>query len=210
MVSAVDSPVLNWSGHFLIAMPGMEDPGFARSVVYICEHTERGALGLCVNKPLGLTFSELFEQIKLPLKRNDLHDRPVCWGGPLQPERGFILHTQPQAVQEDRTSETAPHDVARWHYASSLLTSDGLQMTTSRDILEALSEGGGPAPLFAALGYSSWDRGQLEDEVRNNNWLTVPAAHALIFDTPLDMRYDRAIRLLGVAPSSLTMQAGTA
>ena len=88
MVSAVDSPVLNWSGHFLIAMPGMEDPGFARSVVYICEHTERGALGLCVNKPLGLTFSELFEQIKLPLKRNDLHDRPVCWGGPLQPERG--------------------------------------------------------------------------------------------------------------------------
>ena len=154
--------------------------------------------------------SELFEQIKLPLKRNDLHDRPVCWGGPLQPERGFILHTQPQAVQEDRASETAPHDVARWHYASSLLTSDGLQMTTSRDILEALSEGGGPAPLFAALGYSSWDRGQLEDEVRNNNWLTVPAAHALIFDTPLDMRYDRAIRLLGVAPSSLTMQAGTA
>ena len=124
---------------------------------------------------------------------------------------GARLHSaHAAAVQEDRASETAPHDVARWHYASSLLTSDGLQMTTSRDILEALSEGGGPAPLFAALGYSSWDRGQLEDEVRNNSWLTVPATHALIFDTPLDIRYDRAIRLLGVAPSSLTMQAGTA
>lgn len=205
MVSAVDSPVLNWSGHFLIAMPGMEDPGFARSVVYICEHTERGALGLCINKPLGLTLSELFEQIKLPLKRDDLHDLPVCWGGPLQPERGFVLHTQPQTAQEDATGDTA-----RWHYASSLLTADGLQMTTSRDILEALSEGGGPAPLFAALGHASWDQGQLEKEVRDNSWLTVPANHALIFDTPLDMRYDRAIRLLGVTPGSLTVQAGTA
>jgi putative transcriptional regulator len=210
MVSAVDSPVLNWSGHFLIAMPGMEDPGFARSVVYICEHTERGALGLCNNKPLGLTLSELFEQIKLPLKRDDLHDLPVCWGGPLQPERGFVLHTQPQTAQEDATGDTAPSDTARWHYASSLLTADGLQMTTSRDILEALSEGGGPAPLFAALGQASWDQGQLEKEMRNNSWLTVPANHALIFDTPLDMRYDRAIRLLGVTPGSLTVQAGTA
>ncbi len=191
-------------------MPGMEDPGFARSVVYICEHTERGALGLCINKPLGLTLSELFEQIKLPLKRDDLHDLPVCWGGPLQPERGFVLHTQPQTAHEDATGDTAPSDTARWHYASSLLTADGLQMTTSRDILEALSEGGGPAPLFAALGQASWDQGQLEKEMRNNSWLTVPANHALIFDTPLDMRYDRAIRLLGVTPGSLTVQAGTA
>lgn len=191
-------------------MPGMEDPGFARSVVYICEHTERGALGLCVNKPLGLTLSELFEQIKLPLKRDDLQDLPVCWGGPLQPERGFVLHTQPPAAQEEPAGDTAPDDTARWHYASSLLTADGLQMTTSRDILEAISEGGGPVPLFAALGHASWEQGQLEKEMRDNSWLTVPASHALIFDTPLDMRYDRAIRLLGVTPGTLTVQAGTA
>ena len=192
-------------------MPGMEDPGFARSVIYICEHTERGALGLCINKPLGLTLSELFEQIKLPLKRDDLQDLPVCWGGPLQPERGFVLHTQPPITEEESASDVASNDTtARWHYASSLLTADGLQMTTSRDILEAISEGDGPAPLFAALGHASWEQGQLEQEMRDNSWLTVPASHALIFDTPLDMRYDRAIRLLGVTPGTLTVQAGTA
>lgn len=192
-------------------MPGMEDPGFARSVIYICEHTERGALGLCINKPLGLTLSELFEQIKLPLKRDDLQDLPVCWGGPLQPERGFVLHTQPPITEEESASDVASNDTtARWHYASSLLTADGLQMTTSRDILEAISEGDGPAPLFAALGHASWEQGQLEKEMRDNSWLTVPASHALIFDTPLDMRYDRAIRLLGVTPGTLTVQAGTA
>lgn len=232
-MTAAETPRVNWSQHFLIAMPGMEDPSFARSVVYICEHNQHGALGLCINKPLGMTLAELFEQIRMPLKRHDLRDLPVCWGGPVQSERGFILHPQHEgetsaakpanddaedhvdAGTEDATAdntddETHAEQATRWHYTSSLHTPDGLQMTTSRDILEALSEGSGPASLFAALGYSSWGQGQLEDEVRHNSWLTVPASQALIFDTPLELRYNLAFELLGIAPDRLTMQAGTA
>ncbi|MDO4795196.1 MAG: YqgE/AlgH family protein [Brachymonas sp.] len=223
-MTAAPSSCVNWSQHFLIAMPGMEDPAFARSVVYICEHNADGALGLCINKPLGMTLAELFEQIRMPLRRQDLRDLPVCWGGPVQAERGFILHPQHEgeaashmpandsgvASESDADDETSAGQSARWHYTSSLPTPDGLQMTTSRDILEALSEGSGPRSLFAALGYSSWGKGQLEDEVRHNSWLTVPASQALIFDTPLELRYNLAFELLGIAPGRLTMQAGTA
>ena len=197
-------------------MPGMEDPAFARSVVYICEHNKHGALGLCINKPLGMTLAELFEQIRMPLKRHDLQDLPVCWGGPVQPERGFILHPQHEntPTEEEQVDVSSTNDATtddtRWHYTSSLHTPDGLQMTTSRDILEALSEGSGPASLFAALGYASWGQGQLEDEIRHNSWLTVPANQALIFNTPIDMRYNLAFELLGITPGTLTKQAGTA
>ena len=210
-MTSAETPPINWSQHFLIAMPGMEDPGFARSVVYICEHNEHGALGLCINKSLGISLSELFEQIQAPLKRDDLQDQAVCWGGPVHSERGFILHPQHEKAPGD---DPAPDDdtshATHWDYASTLRTPDGLQMTTSRDIIEALSEGSGPAQLFAALGYSSWGKGQLEDEVRHNSWLTVPADRTLIFDTPLDMRYTRAIELLGFDPGNLTLQSGTA
>lgn len=215
-MASAESSSPNWSQHFLIAMPGMEDPAFARSVVYICEHNKHGALGLCINKPLGMTLAELFEQIRMPLKRHDLQDLPVCWGGPVQPERGFILHPQHENAPteeeqaDDASTNDAATDDARWHYTSSLHTPDGLQMTTSRDILEALSEGSGPASLFAALGYASWGQGQLEDEIRHNSWLTVPANQALIFNTPIDMRYNLAFELLGITPGTLTMQAGTA
>lgn len=230
-MTAAQTSSVNWSQHFLIAMPGMEDPSFARSVVYICEHNQHGALGLCINKPLGMTLAELFDQIRMPLKRHDLRDLPVCWGGPVQTERGFILHPQHEeepasssvstnkdeerrdADNKDATGNDNEADAEpgmRWHYTSSLHTPDGLQMTTSRDILEALSEGSGPASLFAALGYSSWGQGQLEDEVRHNSWLTVPASQALIFNTPMELRYELAFELLGIAPGRLTMQAGTA
>lgn len=224
-MTAAKSITANWSQHFLIAMPGMEDPSFARSVVYICEHNQHGALGLCINKPLGMTLAELFDQIRMPLKRHDLRDLPVCWGGPVQAERGFILHPQHEGERAanpipakddddgadgDTDDEKTAEQATRWHYTSSLPTPDGLQMTTSRDILEALSEGSGPATLFAALGYSSWGQGQLEDEVRHNSWLTVSASQALIFDTPLELRYNLAFELLGIAPGRLMMQAGTA
>lgn len=228
-MTAAKTPSVNWSQHFLIAMPGMEDPSFARSVVYICEHNQHGALGLCINKPLGMTLAELFDQIRMPLRRHDLRDLPVCWGGPVQSERGFILHPQHEdevaaqpapdsdnstddeaSAHDNEPADDAAESATRWHYTSSLHTPDGLQMTTSRDILEALSEGSGPASLFAALGYSSWGQGQLEDEVRHNSWLTVPASQALIFDTPMELRYELAFELLGISPDRLTMQAGTA
>ena len=146
------APDFNLSQHFLIAMPGMEDELFARSVIYICEHTPRGVLGLCINKLADLSMHDLFRQAKLPMNRSDLEDEPIFWGGPVQSERGFILH--PQA--EDATTGLPV-------YASSLVTGDGLQMTTSRDILQALAEGHGPEKLLVALGYAAWESGQLED-----------------------------------------------
>ena len=190
---------INLSHHFLIAMPGMDDERFSRTVVYVCEHNERGALGLCINKPLEMGVEDLFVQGNMPLKRIDLLGQHLCWGGPMQPERGFILHTAlPEA------------DDARLEYISSLRTADGLQMTTSKDVLQALSEGAGPAQVFVALGYTAWGPGQLEDEIRHNSWLTVLAEHALIFEAPMDERYDRAMLLLGVQPWALAAQAGTA
>ncbi len=196
-----ESASINLSQHFLIAMPGLQDSGFGRSVIYICEHNEHGAFGLCINKPLEMPLEDLFAQNRLPLKRTDLIGQRICWGGPLHPEHGFILHKK---HFEDQKTETDPS------YTSSLQTADGLQMTTSRDVLDALSEGYGPSHVFAALGYSAWGSGQLEDEIRSNSWLTVAAEHTLIFEVPFDERYDRAMLLLGVQPWALAYQAGTA
>ena len=180
-------------------MPGMEDELFARSVIYICEHTPRGVLGLCINKLADLSMHDLFRQAKLPMNRSDLEDEPIFWGGPVQSERGFILH--PQA--EDATTGLPV-------YASSLVTGDGLQMTTSRDILQALAEGHGPEKLLVALGYAAWESGQLEDELRRNSWLTVRADHHLIFEVPVAERYDAAMALLGVEAWRLAGTAGSA
>ncbi|MGD9585379.1 MAG: YqgE/AlgH family protein [Brachymonas sp.] len=193
------APDFNLSQHFLIAMPGMEDELFARSVIYICEHTPRGVLGLCINKLADLSMHDLFRQAKLPMNRSDLEDEPIFWGGPVQSERGFILH--PQA--EDATTGLPV-------YASSLVTGDGLQMTTSRDILQALAEGHGPEKLLVALGYAAWESGQLEDELRRNSWLTVRADHHLIFEVPVAERYDAAMALLGVEAWRLAGTAGSA
>ncbi|MGC9562321.1 YqgE/AlgH family protein [Brachymonas sp. M4Q-1] len=193
------APDFNLSQHFLIAMPGMEDELFARSVIYICEHTPRGVLGLCINKLADLSMHDLFRQAKLPMNRSDLEDEPIFWGGPVQSERGFILH--PQA--EDATAGLPV-------YASSLVTGDGLQMTTSRDILQALAEGHGPEKLLVALGYAAWESGQLEDELRRNSWLTVRADHHLIFEVPVAERYDAAMALLGVEAWRLAGTAGSA
>ena len=193
------APDFNLSQHFLIAMPGMEDELFARSVIYICEHTPRGVLGLCINKLADLSMHDLFRQAKLPMNRSDLEDEPIFWGGPVQSERGFIL--PPQA--EDATTGLPV-------YASSLVTGDGLQMTTSRDILQALAEGHGPEKLLVALGYAAWESGQLEDELRRNSWLTVRADHHLIFEVPVAERYDAAMALLGVEAWRLAGTAGSA
>ena len=193
------APDFNLSQHFLIAMPGMEDELFARSVIYICEHTPRGVLGLCINKLADLSMHDLFRQAKLPMNRSDLEDEPIFWGGPVQSERGFILH--PQA--EDATTGLPV-------YASSLVTGDGLQMTTSRDILQALAEGHGPEKLLVALGYAAWESGQLEDELRRNSWLTVRADHHLLFEVPVAERYDAAMALLGVEAWRLAGTAGSA
>lgn len=181
-------------------MPGMEDDAFAGSVVYICEHGPEGALGLCINKTAdGVLLDDLFDTMGLPLHRPDLAGSVVLWGGPVQPERGFVLHHR----LEDPDSQLS-------RYTSSLTLPDGLQVTTSRDILQDMAEGGGPPQLLFTLGYSAWDGGQLEDELLRNSWLTVPASADVLFEVPLEQRYERALALLGIQSWMLSSAAGSA
>ncbi len=187
---------INLTNHFLIAMPGLVGDTFAGSVVYLCEHTERGALGLVINKPIDIKLKNLFEKVELTLDRGDLADEPVYYGGPVQTERGFVLHEKLEG--EDS------------HYNSTLQIPGGLEMTTSKDVLEALSHGAGPKKVLVTLGYSGWGAGQLEDEIRRNSWINVNATPEIIFDTPVEKRYDKALSLLGIDPRMLSQEAGHA
>lgn len=198
---ADDSAPINLTNHFLIAMPGLADETFSKSVVYLCEHSERGALGLMINKPSDIKLQGLFDKVELPLGRADLKDAPVFQGGPVQTERGFVLH---EALQE--TSSEKPEPV----YASTMMIPGGLEMTTSRDVLEALSTGAGPSRVLVSLGYSAWGQGQLESEIGENSWLTVHADPIVIFDTPVAQRYDKALSLLGLQAWMLSPDAGHA
>lgn len=194
---------INLTHHFLIAMPGLQDAGFAKSVVYMCEHNERGALGLVINKPSDMDLKCLFDKVDLPLQRQDLSDAPVFQGGPVQTERGFVLHEAMFGTPAD--GDKPSNDSI---YASSMVIPGGLEMTTSRDVLEAISTGSGPRRVLVSLGYSSWGEGQLESELADNSWLTVAADTSVIFDTPIAQRYDQALKLLGVEAWMLSSEAG--
>jgi putative transcriptional regulator len=198
---ANDSAPINLTNHFLIAMPGLADETFAKSVVYLCEHSERGALGLMINKPTDIKLQGLFDKVELPLGRADLKDAPVFHGGPVQTERGFVLH---EALQEPAAEKPEPV------YASTMMIPGGLEMTTSRDVLEALSTGAGPSRVLVSLGYSAWGQGQLESEIGENSWLTVHADPIVIFETPVAQRYDKALSLLGLQSWMLSPDAGHA
>ena len=182
-------------------MPGLEDEVFGRSVVYVCEHSPRGAMGLIINKPAELGMPQLFEKVDLPLHRQDLLNQPVMLGGPVHTERGFVLH-------EAMHAENAPPKETI--YASTMTIPGGLEMTTSRDVLEALSTGAGPRRVLVSLGYAAWGQGQLESEIAENSWLTVGADLSVIFDTPIDERYERALSLLGLQSWMLSHDAGHA
>ena len=194
---------MNLTHHFLIAMPGVEDASFSRSVVYLCEHSERGALGLIINKPMGISLQGLFEKVDLSLGREDLTGEPVFQGGPVQTERGFVLHDPMRAASQDDDAKDSA-------YASTMAIPGGLEMTTSKDVLEALSHGAGPRRVLVTLGYASWGEGQLESELAENSWLTVGADPSVIFDTPVGERYDRALGLLGLEAWMLSPEAGHA
>ncbi len=197
-MSSAPSPAgphrIDLTNQFLIAMPGMGDDTFAGTVVYLCEHNERGALGLVINKPIDITLKNLFEKVELPLDREELAALPVYFGGPVQTERGFVLHEK--QVNEDGG------------YNSTMSVPGGLEMTTSKDVLEAISHGAGPKRVLVTLGFSGWQAGQLEDELGRNGWLTVAADPRVIFDTPIEERYDRAVSLLGFDPRMLSQEAG--
>jgi putative transcriptional regulator len=187
---------IDLTNQFLIAMPGMVDGTFAGTVVYLCEHTEQGALGLVINKPIDITLKDLFTRVELPLSSPELAAQPVFFGGPVQTERGFVLHDKVGGADSS--------------YSSTLSIPGGLEMTTSRDVLEALSHGAGPKRVLITLGYSGWGAGQLEDEIGRNGWLNVDARREIIFDTPVGERYDRALALLGFDPHMLSQEAGHA
>ena len=195
---ATESPSpINLTHHFLIAMPGLEDEAFSKSVIYMCEHSERGALGLVINKPSDINVQGLFDKVELPLRREDLTQTPVFQGGPVQTERGFVLHESMMPGNESV-------------YASTMSIPGGLEMTTSKDVLEALSTGAGPRKVFVSLGYSAWGEGQLESELLDNSWLTVAADLEVIFDTPVEERYDKALMLLGLESWMISPVAGHA
>lgn len=185
-------PQLDLSNHFLIAMPAMTDPFFAKSLTYVCEHNEQGALGIVVNRPINLTLSELFAQIQLPLNPSELHDMPVHFGGPVQTDRGFVLH----------------EPAGEWQ--STLAISDKIGLTTSKDILQAVGEGQGPHNLLVTLGYAGWSQGQLEDELSQNAWLTVAATDQILFGMPAEERLPAAMALLGIDYATLSEDAGHA
>jgi len=185
-------PQVNLTNHFLIAMPNMVDPYFAKSLTYICEHNEQGALGLVVNRPIEMTLGALFERLSLPLASTDLGNEPVYFGGPVQTDRGFVLH----------------EPIGKWQ--STLSVRESLGLTTSKDVLEAVGQGGGPAKILVTLGYSGWAAGQLENEIRQNAWLTVEAKNAIIFDMPPDERLPAAMQILGLDFAKLSEEAGHA
>jgi putative transcriptional regulator len=178
--------------HFLIAMPSMVDPNFAKSLTYICEHNDQGALGVVVNRPIDMTLKSLFEQIDIPLHDHDRGQLPVYFGGPVQVDRGFVLHRPP----------------GEWQSTLSINAQIGL--TTSRDILQAVGEGRGPDQILVSLGYAGWAPGQLEQELTQNAWLTVGADLKVIFELPVERRLSAAMGLLGVDLARLSDDIGHA
>jgi len=190
--------VSHLANQLLIAMPGMLDDQFAGTVVYICEHNSQGAMGLVVNRPTNLGLKDLFDRIELKLEIAPLEKQPVYLGGPVQTERGFVLHPQAEDIR----------------YSSSLTIPGGLAMTTSKDVLEAVSNGQGPQQFLMTLGYAGWSAGQLEDEISRNGWLNVSTnidgLKKIIFETPFDQRYQKVMSIIGVDPSHLSGDVGHA
>jgi putative transcriptional regulator len=180
------------TGHFLIAMPNLADPPFSRGVALLCQHDEDGAVGLLVNQLSEYSFGDVLAQMKLECADSELADAPVLIGGPVQQERGFVLHREP-----------GPWD-------SSYRINDHWSVTTSRDILVAMAAGEGPRQAIMVLGYAGWDAGQLEQELMANAWLTAEASDRVVFDTPLEERWSAAAGLVGVDPRQLSGYAGHA
>lgn len=179
--------------HFLIAVPGLNDPSFSRSVTLVCQHNEEGAMGLMLNRVSDYRLGDVLEQMQIRTDDEALAASPVLLGGPVQPERGFVLHDA---------------DGASWD--STFQVSPSLCLTTSRDILAAMARGEGPRQALVALGYAGWSEGQLENELQDNAWLTVEADRAILFETPLEQRWAASARLMGVDLSLLTAYSGHA
>jgi putative transcriptional regulator len=192
MGHAMGASTANFTHHFLIAMPAMADPHFSRTLTYVCEHSAEGALGIVVNKPTDMKLSALFEKIDVPLADAALRRLPVHFGGPVQVDRGFVLH----------------RPLGNWQ--STLAIDDEVGLTTSKDVLEAVARGDGPKDVLVSLGYAGWSAGQLEQEIAQNAWLTVAADPGVLFEMPVEARLPAAMRLLGIDFSRLSDDVGHA
>ena len=183
---------VNLTDNFLIAMPALEDLYFSHALVYVCEHNENGALGIIVNRPIDMTLAGLFEKIDIKLDTQNLNNLPVYFGGPVQLDRGFVLH----------------RPVGQWQ--STLTVNDEVGLTSSRDVLTSVGSAGFPSEIIVTLGYSGWDAGQLEAELAQNSWLTVPAKNSILFDLPPEERLPAAMQKLGISFTQLSDVAGHA
>lgn len=185
---------IDLSRQFLLAMPGRVTGELANTVIYLCEHTEHGALGLVINRPTDLTIGDLLQRIdlKLSLEIGPISQSPVFFGGPVQTDRGFVLH------------------IPQGSYSSSIVLGEDVALTTSRDVLQDVAAGNGPARLLVTLGYAGWGAGQLEQEMTQNAWLNIIANNEILFDVPAQDRYEAALAQLGIQPSMLTGDAGHA
>ena len=184
------------TGHLLIAMPAMQDPNFVKTVTYICEHSDQGALGIVINRPLDMDLGTIFDQLSLESADPELARQPVLQGGPVHQERGFVLHE--------------PADTSDREFDATLAVTDAIRVTTSQDILTAMARGQGPKRALVALGYAGWGAGQLETELVQNAWLSVPASPKIIFDTPFDQRWRESAKLSGIDLNTISHQAGHA
>ena len=187
---------IDLTNHFLIAMPNMADPYFSKTLTYVCEHNDQGALGIVVNRPIDMTLQALFERLTLKLKDPANADAPIYFGGPVQTDRGFVLH-QPAGEWQSTLKVSGG-------------VSDTIGLTMSKDILEAVGRGEGPSRMLVSLGYAGWSAGQIEHELKQNAWLTVEAKDAILFDMPPDERLGAAMQLLGIDYARLADQAGHA
>lgn len=183
---------VNLTDHFLIAMPAMEDPYFSNALVYVCEHNENGALGIIVNRPIDMNLAGLLEKIDIKLEAQDMARHPVYFGGPVQLDRGFVLH----------------RPIGQWQSTLSVNAEVGL--TSSRDVLASVGAAGLPAEIIISLGYAGWEAGQLENELAQNSWLTVPAEPGILFDLPSEERLPAAMQKLGISFTQLSDVAGHA
>jgi putative transcriptional regulator len=189
---------INLTGHFLIAMPAMTDPFFAKSVTFICTHNQEGAMGVMINRPTDITYNTLFEKIKVELLNVAVSETPVLYGGPVQPERGFVLHEK-----------------VAGEWDSTITIAENTALTTSKDILESVAIGSGPTKMLLTLGYAGWTPGQLEQEIKDNAWLSVQAGdvetlNKILYELDYDEKLGATIALLGFDPSMLSDVAGHA
>jgi putative transcriptional regulator len=178
------------NNQFIIAMPNLADPNFFHTVTYLCQHNEEGALGIVINRSTEMKLGDIFKQMNIPITSLSAAEAPVFSGGPVQQERGFVLHP------------------TCGHWDATMLVSESISLTTSRDVIEAIATGKGPEQYLVALGYAGWGVGQLEQEILNNAWLNTPYGKHVLFDTPIDLRWQAAAGQIGIDINQLTTPAG--